>query len=446
MLKHFYKSFYLTQLFYIVGAVICLVFAISFLIPQLFIIAKVLLSVLGVLILLDSLILFTKRRTLLAARICEERFSNGDNNEVKIILQNNYSFAVEINMIDELPAIFLNNAKPLKPFSIKGNTEHTLSYFIKPNTRGEFNFGNTLVFATSPLNIVQRRFNFNTAQKTFVYPSYIQMQKFSLSAVGNSLQQVGSKRVRKLGNSIEFEQIKEYVRGDDYRTINWKATARKSQLMVNTYVDEKSQQIFCLIDKSRSMKMPFDGLTLLDYSINSSLAVSNIAIQKQDKVGLISFADKMDTFVQADRKPMQMEALLQQLYKQETNFKDADFEGLYAQVRNKIKQRSLLILFTNFESEYSLKRQLPYLKQISQYHLLVVVFFENTEIKKLLAKDAANTEEIYIQTIADKFLYEKKLMLKELRHNGIIAILTTPQQLTIKTINKYLEIKNKQAL
>ena len=349
-------------------------------------------------------------------------------------------------MIDELPAIFLNNAKPLKPFSIKGNTEHTLSYFIKPNTRGEFNFGNTLVFATSPLNIVQRRFNFNTAQKTFVYPSYIQMQKFSLSAVGNSLQQVGSKRVRKLGNSIEFEQIKEYVRGDDYRTINWKATARKSQLMVNTYVDEKSQQIFCLIDKSRSMKMPFDGLTLLDYSINSSLAVSNIAIQKQDKVGLISFADKMDTFVQADRKPMQMEALLQQLYKQETNFKDADFEGLYAQVRNKIKQRSLLILFTNFESEYSLKRQLPYLKQISQYHLLVVVFFENTEIKKLLAKDAANTEEIYIQTIADKFLYEKKLMLKELRHNGIIAILTTPQQLTINTINKYLEIKNKQAL
>jgi uncharacterized protein (DUF58 family) len=271
------------------------------------------------------------------------------------------------------------------------------------------------------------------------------MQKLSLSAV-SSLHQTGSKQVRKLGNSVEFEQIKEYVQGDDYRTINWKATARKSQLMVNTYVDEKSQQVFCVIDKSRSMKMPFDGLTLLDYAINSSLALSNIAIQKQDKVGLISFAEKMDSFVAADRKPMQMEALLQELYKQETQFKDADYEALYAQVRNKIKQRSLLILYTNFESEYSLKRQLPYLKRIAHYHLLIVVFFENTEIKKLLEKDAANTEEIYIQTIADKFLYEKKLMLKELRHNGITAILTTPAQLTINTINKYLEIKNRQVL
>jgi uncharacterized protein (DUF58 family) len=154
----------------------------------------------------------------------------------------------------------------------------------------------------------------------------------------------------------------------------------------------------------------------------------------------------MDTFIPADRKPMQMEALMQQLYKQETQFKDADYEGLYAQVRNKIKQRSLLILFTNFESEYSLQRQLPYLKRIASYHLLLVVFFENTEIKKLLNKNAANTEEIYVQTIADKFLYEKKLMLKELRYNGIMATITTPAELTVNTINKYLEIKARQEL
>lgn len=216
--------------------------------------------------------------------------------------------------------------------------------------------------------------------------------------------------------------------------------------MVNTYVDEKSQQVFCVIDKSRNMKMPFEGLSLLDYAINTSLALSNVAIQKQDKAGLICFAEKVDSFLPADSKPMQMESLLQQLYKQETFFKDADYEALYAQVRNRIKQRSLLILFTNFESEYGLKRQLPYLKRLANYHLLLVVFFENTEIKKMLSKDASNTEEIYIQTIADKFLYEKKLMLKELQHNGIAALITSPADLTINTINKYLEIKKRQEL
>ncbi|MCX6210213.1 MAG: DUF58 domain-containing protein [Bacteroidetes bacterium] len=384
-LKGFYLSYYLSPTFYMVGAAICTVFALSFFFSVLFFIAKILITLLVFFTLIDTL------------------------------------------------------------FSISPFQQQQIHYYIKPFNRGEYDFGSTLAFVSSPIKLVTRRFNFNNSQIIYVYPSYIQMQKFSLQGVSSN-SQIGSKKVRKLGNSLEFEQIKDYVQGDDYRTINWKATARKSQLMVNTYVDEKSQQVFCLIDKSRNMKMPFEGMTLLDYSINASLALSNIAIQKQDKVGLISFAEKMDNFVQADSKPMQMEALLQKLYKQTTQFKDADYEALYAQIRGRVKQRSLLLLFTNFESEYSLQRQLPYLKAIAHYHLLVVVFFENTELKKILHSSAQNTEEIYIQTIADKFMYEKKLMLKELRANGITALLTTPTQLTVSTINKYLEIKNRQQL
>ena len=444
--RDFYKSYYLTPLFFIAGAAICFVFALSFFLAPLFVIGKIFIAVLVVLTLLDTVFLYAKKKGLIVTRNCNERLSNGDKNPVNITLQSDYVFPVVIKIIEELPTQLVGKTQPIDVFALKGNERLVKEYTVAPTERGEYYFGNTLVFVTSPLKLVQRRFEFNTEQTIFVYPSYVQMQKFSLSAISNSLQQVGSKRVRKLGNSVEFEQIKEYVQGDDYRTINWKATARKSQLMVNTYVDEKSQQVFCLVDKSRNMKMPFEGLTLLDYAINASLALSNVAIQKQDKAGLICFAEKIDSFVPADRKPMQMEALLQQLYKQETQFKDADFEALYAQVRNRVKQRSLLILFTNFESEYSLQRQLPYLKQMAHYHLLLVVFFENTEIKKLLEKSAANTEEIYIQTIADKFLYEKKLMLKELRHNGITAMLTSPKNLTVNTINKYLEIKKRQAL
>lgn len=445
-MKSFYKSFYLNPLFFITGAAVCLVFALSFFFAPLFLIAKVFLATLALLVLLDIIFLYSKRNAIIAERHCNYRLSNGDKNTISIQLQSNYAFPIAVEIIEELPAQLINKTTSIVSFSLKPNDNNILHYIVSPTERGEYHFGSTLAFIKSPLKLVTRRFAFHTNQIVFTYPSYVQMQKFSLSAISNSLQQVGSKRVRKLGNSIEFEQIKEYVQGDDYRTINWKATARKSQLMVNTYVDEKCQQVFCLIDKSRNMKMPFEGLTLLDYSINASLALSNVAIQKQDKAGLICFAEKIDTFIPADRKPMQMEALMQQLYKQETQFKDADYEGLYAQVRNKIKQRSLLILFTNFESEYSLQRQLPYLKQIASYHLVLVVFFENTEVKKLLNKNAANTEEIYVQTIADKFLYEKKLMLKELRYNGIMATITTPAELTVNTINKYLEIKARQEL
>src|SRR6187549_2637741 len=133
------------------------------------------------------------------------------------------------------------------------------------------------------------------------------MRRYQLMAATNRLQESGTQRLRKLGQSMEFEQIKEYVRGDDYRNINWKATARRGgELMVNNYTDERSQQIYCLINKGRVMKMPFNGMTLLDYAINASLVLSNVALVKQDKAGLITFEKNLDTFLLADKKPTQM--------------------------------------------------------------------------------------------------------------------------------------------
>ncbi len=200
-------------------------------------------------------------------------------------------------------------------------------------------------------------------QTVKVYPSYIQMRRYQLLAVSNRLQEAGVKRIRKLGHSMEFEQIKEYVRGDDFRTINWKATARKDGLMVNNYTDERSQQIYCMINKGRVMKMPFGGMTLLDYAINASLVLSNVALVKQDKAGLITFAENLDAFVLADKKTTQMNLLLETLYKQQTHFLESDFEKLFSVIRNRISNRSLLILFTNFESLESLQREMPALKK-----------------------------------------------------------------------------------
>jgi hypothetical protein len=134
------------------------------------------------------------------------------------------------------------------------------------------------------------------------------------------------------------------------------------------------------------------------------------------------------------------------LYRQQTKFKEADFEKLYSIIRNRITHRSLLVLFTNFESMDSLEREMSSLKLIAQYHLLLVIFFENTELKKLTESKAENIEDIYIKTIAEKFAYEKKLMVKELYKNGILSILTTPENLTVDTINKYLELKNKLSI
>jgi uncharacterized protein (DUF58 family) len=439
------KSFYLNKIVYYIAGSAAVVFVVSYFFPLLFRLGGLILLLLGIAVIIDVVLVYSKREGFIAKRITAGRFSIGDENKVLLSLHNEYLFPVNVSVIDELPVQF-QERKWLRKAWIGSHAKYELEYFLKPTSRGEYDFENINVYVHAPLQFVKRRYIFPAKETVKVYPSYIQMRRYQLLAVSNRLQEVGVKRIRRLGHSMEFEQIKEYVRGDDYRTINWKATARKDALMVNNFTDERSQQIYCLINKGRVMKMPFGGLTLLDHAINASLVLSNVALVKQDKAGLITFAENLDTFVPADKKPTQMNLVLETLYKQQTRFPEPDFEKLFSVIRNRITNRSLLILFTNFESLDSLQREMPALKKIAKYHLLLVVFFENTELKSLIEKKASKLEDIYIKTIAEKFAFEKRLMVKELHKNGILSILTTPENLTVNTVNKYLELKTRMSI
>lgn len=439
------KSFYLHKLVYYIAGLASVVFVTSYFFPQLYRIGLLILLLLALAILVDGILLYSKKNALEAERVLSERFSIGDPNKIFIKLKNKYPFPIRSSIIDEIPIQF-QDRNWLRKTQVGGHGETELHYTLTPLSRGEYSFHDINVYVHGPLQLVRRRFVFPAHQVVKVYPSYVQMRKYQLLAVSNRLQEVGVKRIRKIGHSMEFEQIKEYVRGDDYRTINWKATARKDSLMVNNYTDERSQQIYCLINKGRVMKMPFHGMTLLDYSINAALVLANVALVRQDKAGIVTFEKNIDMFLQADKKPTQMNMVLETLYRQKTDFLEADFEKLFSAIRNRVTNRSLLVLFTNFESLESLQREMPALKRMARYHLLLVVFFENTELKHLLDKKAGTIEEIYIKTIAEKFVYEKRLMVKELHKNGILSILTSPENLTVNTVNKYLELKTRMSI
>ena len=438
------SSLYLDRKVYYAAFAVAGIFVLSFFFPVLFTVATAFLILLFVAISIDILLLY-RGRNITGQRVVPERLSNGDENKVLLHLSNRYDFKVECVIIDELPYQFQETGWE-RNVMLERNSKSTIEYFLKPVERGTYHFGDINVYVTSPLNVIKRRYRLKADEVVKVYPSYIQMRRYELHAVANAADQAGVKKMRRLGHSMEFEQIKEYVRGDDYRTINWKATARRGDLMVNNYTDERSQQIYCIINKGRVMKMPFEGLTLLDYAINASLVLSNTALQKHDKAGLITFAENLDTFITADKKPGQLNQILESLYKQQTAFLEPDFEKLFSVVRNRITQRSLLVLFTNFESVESLERELASLKRLAHYHLLMVVLFENTELKQLTQAPAETIESIYIKTIAEKYRHEKILIQKELQKHGITTVLTTPQRLTINALNKYLELKNRQSI
>jgi uncharacterized protein (DUF58 family) len=393
----------------------------------------------------DLILLYRVRRGFSGTRVTPERLSNGDENDILLELHNHYAFPVNLQVIDEIPFQF--QRRDLHFDLILGpHQQHKMVYTLRPVKRGEYSFGSLRIFVQSPLGLIVRRFSFSTDAMVPVYPSYLQMRHYELLAIHNRLTHSGIKKIRKIGQNREFELIKEYISGDDIRTINWKATARRSRLMVNQYQDERAQQVYSLIDKGRLMQMPFEGMSLLDYAINACLVISNIAIRKFDRAGLITFQDTVGATLPAGNRNNQMALIQEILYHQKTAYRESDFSRLLTHVRARINQRSLLLLFTNFESLSSVKRQLPYLQSMARRHLVVVIFFENTEIKSLLDEPAGDLRAVYHKAIAEKLNFEKRLVVKELQKHGIHALLTPPDRLTVNTINKYLELKARNLL
>jgi uncharacterized protein (DUF58 family) len=443
--SYLFKPLFFTRRFYMAGAIAVFGFLMGYFMPVLEPVSYTLFGLFVALLVIDLLFVFAFGRKPSAVRYMPDRMSNGDKNAVSITVKNNYPFTVNAEIIDELPFQFQERHYFFYR-QIRAGAEEKFYYELRPIERGEYNFGNIIMYASSLLGLVRRRFICEAQIVIPVYPSFIQMRKYELMAQFAQTHETGSKRMRKIGHSMEFEQIKEYTIGDDIRNVNWKATARKTSMMVNNYTEQRSQQVYCIIDKGRLMKMPFEDLTLLDYAINATLMLCNVSLYRQDRFGLMTFSNTKGSFLPADRNRGQLENVLKSLYNQQTDFLESDFEMLYTSIRGQIKQRSLLLLFTNFESLNGLQRQLPYLKQIAKYHLLVVVFFENTEFKKITSKRATDIEAVYMHTVAEKFIHEKKIIIKELQKHGILSILAAPQNVTVDTLNKYLELKARQAI
>lgn len=433
------NNIYLKNQFFYALLAIAAAFVVSFFFKSLFPIVKFGLILFILIIIIDFIVLFITNKTVYTERIYPERFSNGDFNDLKIKIQNQYGLSLNFRLIEELPIQFQKRDFE-KHLRLKKGEDQTINYHLRPTQRGEYTFGNINVFV-SFLGFFERRIIQQEQFNIKTYPSYLQMRQYTLLATTNQLHQMGVKRIRRIGATTEFENIKPYSRGDEYRSINWKATGKAHKLMVNQYQEEKSQPVYNIIDLGRSMRMPFNELTLLDYAINSSLVLSNVTLIKEEKAGLITFNKKVENHIVADKKNHQMQVILEALYATKTDFKETDFGRLYSYAKKKLPQRSLLFVYTNFESLDALERQIQYLKLINKNHVLVIIMFKNTELNAYIQNKPDNVMDIYRQTIAEKINYEKELIINKLHRYGIHTIYTEPNELTVNSINKYLELK-----
>lgn len=441
-LKQLYQTLFLNNRFFYLLGMVATCFVFGFFVPVFFLTSKILLLILSILVFVDVLLLYNTKNGITLQRFLPERLSNGDTNKISLRFTNQYQFKAHLSIIEELPYQF-QKRDFIFSLVILSKEEKNIYYDLNPLERGVYFFGNSNVYMSSPLQLATRKYILSEEKSLKCYPSFLKLRAFDFKANNNSSISYGTKKIRRIGHSLEFEQIKEYVSGDDIRTLNWKATAKRNQLMINQYVEEKSQPVYAIIDKGRAMQMQFEGLSLLDYAINASLAISNTIIRNQDKAGMLSFSKNLEDWIVAEKRNSQMRLISESLYNLKTDFSESDFSTLYSVVKRKITHRSLLIIFTNFETMDSLNRQLSYLRSLAKNHLVLIVFFKNIELEQLIHPQKQNILEVYDSIIAEKFMYEKIRIVNELKKFGIQSVLTSPENLTGATIHKYLELKSR---
>ncbi|MBZ0205428.1 MAG: DUF58 domain-containing protein [Flavobacteriales bacterium] len=439
-MKSFFRSLFLTRRFFGIGWAAVGLFVLAYLFPVLLPTALVVLSLLVVGTLLDIVRLHSVKEGVQAARHTFAKWSNGDENPVTVEVRSRYPVPISVRVLDELPVQLQERGLHLhRDIGPRGTAQ--LTYMVRPLMRGVYAYGAINVLVRTRLGLAERRYKQEQGREIAVYPSYIHLRKYELMALADPYSMAGVRKVRRSAQRSEFEQIREYIPGDDRRTVNWKATARRAKLMVNQYQDEKAQQIVSLIDTGRTMKMPFGGLSLLDRAINAALVLSDIAIKKDDKAGVITYSNVVHNVLPPARDKGCMHRVMELLHAQATDFAETDMEALFPRVKRTISQRSLLVMYTNYESLSAMRRQLPYLQLLARAHLVAVVIFRNTELDQLLQRPDRSTMDVYVKAITTKFINEKELIAKELERNGVLTILTAPEQLSVNVMNKYLEIK-----
>ncbi|MEM1054169.1 MAG: DUF58 domain-containing protein [Bacteroidota bacterium] len=452
-----FRDLFLSRRFFQVGFALAAVFVAGYFWTPLLWVARGGTLLLGVLVAADLLMLWgTRRARLVGSRAVEAKLSMGDENEVRLTVENLFPYRIRARVLDEAPVQFqkrdAGRVVPLAPRGREGATR-TVAYTLRPVERGTYTFGHLLLFAETPFGLALRRFKAAPPREVAVYPSILQMRTYAFLAESNRLEEAGLKRVRRIGQTMEFDQVRAYVPGDDRRTINWKATARRglahggtgTALLVNQYEEERAQPVIAALDMGRTMRSPFEGMTLLDHAINSSLVLLNTTLIKSDKAGLVTFDHEVRTVLTPDRGRGQLARILESLYQQSPSYRDPAYEAFYGAIRSRVKRRSLVLLFTNFDTRSGLERQLPYLSRIAKRHRLVVVLFENTGIRDLLTTPATRLEEVYVKRTAQALAMEKREIARALERRGIGSLLTTPEALTVDAVNRYLQLKARGA-
>jgi len=373
-------------------------------------------------------------------RRCEDKLSLLADNAVALWITNQWDRTLRGAMADEYPDPGRAEPESIE-FTIAPKETKKLSYHYRPERRGDVVFPRVHLRIRGPLGFIIRRLAIPLVTKAQVYPNLIQTRRWDLLARKGALFAAGFKPIGRFGRGTEFSQLREYLPDDEFRAIDWKASARRGKLVVREYEVERSQPLALFIDCGRQMIGRIDEHTRLDYAINAALMLAYVAILRGDQVGLIAFGSKIQHYLAPRRGAAQLNRIIEALYDVQPSEVESDYAGAFKRFLATWRKRSLIALFSDVVDPSASSILLGHLPSLHPRHLPLAVLLKDPELTSIERQKPSNALELYEKAVACDLATSRELAARQLKQAGCLVIDVAPQELTVAVVNEYLRLK-----
>ena len=279
-----------------------------------------------------------------------------------------------------------------------------------------------------------------------VYPDMQQLSRYAVLARTNRLSLMGVRRTRRIGQDHEFERLRDYTPDDNYKHIDWRSTARRNKLTVRDFQTSQSQRLIFLIDCGRMMTNQSAGISLLDHALNAMLMLSYVALRQGDSVGMLGFSDQIHSFVPPCGGMNQMNRLLHASFDRFPSLVESRYDQAFLHLGAHCQKRSFVILVTNVIDHVNAQQIERYLSALAGRHLPLGVLLRDHQLFDAVERIDPSPEDLYRTAAAAGILSWRKQVLRDLEHQGVLALDVFPENMTAPLVNKYLEIKARHLL
>jgi uncharacterized protein (DUF58 family) len=361
--------------------------------------------------------------------------------EVEVRLPPDAPEGTTVEVHEDLPAEIRPAARP-GPAAAAPGASALFRTEVVPLRRGRFALGAIHVRLAGTLGLVHRQHSFPGGAEVRVFPNLAGVSQYRLLALRGRLREAGLRHLRQRGAGTSFESLRDHLPGEDHRRVDWKATARRGRLIARRYEVERSQSLVLMVDAGRLMTAEVaGGFPRLEYALNAALVLAHVAVSRDDRVGAMVFADRVQGFVPATRGHGALQRVTGILAAAEGRLAEPDVEGAFRHLAARGRKRSLLVVFTEVVDPETSGALLAHVARAAGRHLPLVVTLRDRDLEREAALPVTGPDEAYRRAAAEELLHAREQAIALLRRRGVSVLDADPSGMTAAVIDRYLDLK-----